>query len=58
MSISASWILKGSILVRSFFGCGGARQPENIKTVAALEVPLPSEADRDLFLSVHALLLK
>jgi hypothetical protein len=27
------------------------RQPENAKTVAAFEVPLPSEADRDQFLS-------
>jgi hypothetical protein len=33
-------------------GCGGARQPESAKTVAAFEVPLPSEADRDQFLSV------
>jgi hypothetical protein len=33
-------------------GCGVSPQPESIKTVAAFEVPLPSEADRDLFLSV------
>jgi hypothetical protein len=33
-------------------GCGGARQPESMKTVAAFEIPLSSEADRDLFLSV------
>jgi hypothetical protein len=33
-------------------GCGEARQPESMKTVAAFEVPLPSEADRDQFLSV------
>jgi hypothetical protein len=33
-------------------GCGAARQPESAKTVAAFEVPLPSEADRDEFLSV------
>jgi len=33
-------------------GCGGARQPDSMKTVAAFEIPLSSEADRDLFLSV------
>jgi hypothetical protein len=32
-------------------GCGMAAQPESAKTVAAFEVPLPSEADRDEFLS-------
>ena len=36
-----------------FAGCGvAAPQPESAKTVAAFEVPLPSEADRDQFLSV------
>lgn len=34
------------------FGCGVAPQPESIKTVAAFEVPLQSEADREQFLSV------
>jgi hypothetical protein len=33
-------------------GCGEAQQPESMKTVAAFEVPLSTEADRDLFLSV------
>jgi hypothetical protein len=33
-------------------GCGAATQPESAKTVAAFEVPLPSEADRNQFLSV------
>ncbi len=33
-------------------GCGVASQPESIKTVAAFEVPLPSNADRDQFLSI------
>jgi hypothetical protein len=33
-------------------GCGGATQPQSAKTVAAFEVPLPSEADRNQFLSV------
>ena len=33
-------------------GCGGARQPESMKTVVAFEIPLSSDADRDLFLSV------
>jgi len=33
-------------------GCGEARQPESAKTVAAFEVPLPSEADRDQFVLV------
>jgi hypothetical protein len=32
-------------------GCGIAAQPESAKTVAAFEVPLPSEADRMEFLS-------
>lgn len=31
-------------------GCGQARQPESLKTVAAYEVPLPSQADHDQFL--------
>jgi hypothetical protein len=33
-------------------GCGVAAQPESSKTVAAFEVPLRSEADRDQFLAV------
>jgi hypothetical protein len=37
----------GAVLV----GCGVAQQPESLKTVAAFEVPLLSQADRDRFLS-------
>lgn len=33
-------------------GCGVAPQPESIRTVAAFKVPLPSEPDREEFLSV------
>jgi hypothetical protein len=34
-------------------GCGvSTSQPESAKTVAAFEIPLPSEADRNQFLSV------
>ena len=33
-------------------GFGGANQPESIKYVAAYEIPLPTEADRDEFLLV------
>jgi hypothetical protein len=33
-------------------GCGVAKQPESVKTVAAFEVPLSSDADRNQFLAV------
>jgi hypothetical protein len=33
-------------------GCAAERQPESLKTVAAFEVALPSERDRNEFLSV------
>ena len=33
-------------------GCGPAPQPESAKTVAAFEVPLQTEADRNQFLAV------
>jgi hypothetical protein len=33
-------------------GCGEATQPASAKTVAAFEVPLASEADREQFLSI------
>jgi hypothetical protein len=33
-------------------GCGSTAQPESARTVAAFEVPLPSEADRSQFLSM------
>ena len=32
--------------------CGAAAQPETARTVAAFEVPLPTESDRSRFLSV------
>jgi hypothetical protein len=35
-----------------FAGCEATSQPESIKTVAAFEVPLPSPADREQFLTV------
>ncbi len=45
------WIVAIVIFV-VIAGCGVAQQPESIRTVAAFEVPLPSEADREQFLSV------
>lgn len=36
----------------SIAGCGVASQPESAKTVAAYEVPLPSQVDRDQFLEI------
>src|SRR5882762_6499583 len=36
----------------AIIGCGSTAQPESARTVAAFEVPLPSEADRNQFLSV------
>jgi len=44
------WIVTLTICV-VIPGCGAA-QPENARTVAAFEVPLPSEVDRSQFLSV------
>jgi hypothetical protein len=44
------WIVTFAICV-VVTGCGAA-QPESARTVAAFEVPLPSEADRSQFLSV------
>jgi len=44
------WIVTLAICV-VVTGCGAA-QPESARTVAAFEVPLPSEADRSQFLSV------
>jgi len=44
------WIVTFAICV-VLTGCGAA-QPESARTVAAFEVPLPSEADRSQFLSV------
>lgn len=38
--------------VASIVGCGGAPQPESATTTAAFEVPLPTQEDRETFLSV------
>jgi hypothetical protein len=40
------------VICTVFTGCGGVPQPQSAKTVAAFEVPLPSESDREQFLSV------
>jgi hypothetical protein len=45
------WILFAVTCVLAA-GCGVAVQPESAKTVAAFEVPLRSEADRNQFLAV------
>ncbi len=39
-------------LIAVMAGCGVAPQPASIRTVAAFEVPLPSETEREDFLSV------
>jgi hypothetical protein len=45
------WIV--SLLICALIaGCGVASQPDSGKTVAAFEVPLRSEADRNQFLSI------
>lgn len=41
-----------AMICAAIAGCGEARQQEAMKTVAAFEVPLPSEEDREQFLSV------
>jgi len=45
------WII---IVITCFWAsaCGVTPQPESIQTVAAFEVPLPSQAERERFLSV------
>ena len=45
-------VIAGIWLVSNNLRRSEAGQPESMKTVAAFEVPLPSEADRDQFLSV------
>jgi hypothetical protein len=45
-------VMAGIWLVSNNLRRDQARQPESMKTVAAFEVPLPSGADRDQFLSV------
>jgi hypothetical protein len=45
------WIVSLAICV-PLIGCGPTAQPESAKTVAAFEVPLQSEADRNQFLAV------
>jgi hypothetical protein len=47
--------LRGALAVAAcavVTGCGYAQQPQSAKTVAAFEVPLPSEPERNQFLSV------
>jgi hypothetical protein len=51
------WIL--TIMVCTLASaCGVAPQPESIQTVAAFEVPLPSQAERERFLSVLRVIAK
>jgi hypothetical protein len=45
------WMVTVAICL-GIVGCGTRAQPESARTVAAFEVPLPSEADRNQFLSV------
>jgi hypothetical protein len=45
------WIIT-VILFTLASACGVAPQPESIQTVAAFEVPLPSQSERERFLSV------
>jgi len=45
------WTLTVIVLVWTS-GCGVAPQPESIQTTAAFEVPLPSQTERERFLSV------
>jgi hypothetical protein len=45
------WTLSIAIFL-AIAGCGQAQQPESARTVAAFEVPLSSEADRNQLLAV------
>jgi len=45
------WII-AIVIFAVITGCGVAQQPESARTVAAFEVPLPSEADREQFLAI------
>jgi hypothetical protein len=45
------WILAATLWIGAS-ACGVAPQPESAKTVAAFEVPLPSQADRKEFLCI------
>jgi hypothetical protein len=45
-------VIAGIWLVSNNLRRGEARQPDSMKTVAAFEIPLPLEADRDQFLSL------
>jgi hypothetical protein len=45
-------ILAVAAVAASIMGCGVAPQPESAKTTFAIEVPLPTQEDRDTFLSV------
>lgn len=46
------WTLAVAMTAASVLGCGVAPQPESAKTTAAFEVPLPTQEDRETFLSV------
>jgi hypothetical protein len=46
------WFSAIAMMAVSIVGYGVAPQPESAKTTAAYEVPLPTQEDRDTFLSV------
>jgi len=46
------WIPALAVTVAGIMACGVVAQPESSKTTAAFEVPLPTKADREAFLSV------
>jgi hypothetical protein len=46
------WFSAIAMMAASIVGCGVAPQPESAKTTAAYEVPLPTQEDRETFLSV------
>jgi hypothetical protein len=46
------WFSAIAMMAASIAGCGVAPQPESAKTTAAYEVPLPTQEDRETFLSV------
>jgi hypothetical protein len=45
------WLVSAAVFVM-IAGCGARPQPESARTVAAFEVPLPSQSDREQFLAV------
>ena len=44
--------IAATLLLLACTACGVAPQPENIRTVAAFEVPLPTPAEREAFLTL------